>query len=192
MTTTDQLRTVLRDLEAKAKEMEIDKKLTVFADQADHFLRVAATKAGEYAAENRDRVESTLDKAGAKVDEKTDGKYHAYVGKVRAGVLVGMDWIVEQRAASQAPGGAAASDSPASSSSDAKASDSTASGRTGAPTTPSTHPDAGSTPAPSAGEDAADVTPPGSADSDSWVDVTDTPPFPATHDPSTEGPTDPQ
>ena len=34
MTTTDQLRTVLRDLEAKAKEMELDKKLTTFADQA--------------------------------------------------------------------------------------------------------------------------------------------------------------
>ena len=77
MTTTDQLRTVLRDLEAKAKEMELDKKLTTFADQADQFLRDAATRAGDYAAENRERVEATLDKAGAKVDEKTEGKYHS-------------------------------------------------------------------------------------------------------------------
>jgi ElaB/YqjD/DUF883 family membrane-anchored ribosome-binding protein len=97
MTTTDQLRTVLRDLEAKAKEMELDKKLTTFADQADQFLRVAATRAGDYAAENRERVEATLDKAGAKVDEKTEGKYNAYVGKVRAGVLTGVDWVAEQR-----------------------------------------------------------------------------------------------
>jgi ElaB/YqjD/DUF883 family membrane-anchored ribosome-binding protein len=97
MTTTDQLRTVLRDLEAKAKEMELDKKLTTFADQADQFLRVAATRAGEYAAENRERVEATLDKAGAKVDEKTEGKYNASFAKVRAGVLTGVDWVVEQR-----------------------------------------------------------------------------------------------
>lgn len=97
MTTTDQLRTVLRDLEAKAKEMELDKKLTIFADQADQFLRDAATRAGDYAAENRERVEATLDKAGAKVDEKTEGKYHSYVGKVRAGVLTGVDWVAEQR-----------------------------------------------------------------------------------------------
>ena len=97
MTTTDQLRTVLRDLEAKAKEMELDKKLTTFADQADQFLRDAATRAGDYAAENRERVEATLDKAGAKVDEKTEGKYHASFVKVRAGVLTGVDWVVEQR-----------------------------------------------------------------------------------------------
>lgn len=97
MTTTDQLRTVLRDLEAKAKEMELDKKLTTFADHADQFLRVAATRAGDYAAENRERVEATLDKAGAKVDEKTEGKYADSFAKVRAGILTGVDWVAEQR-----------------------------------------------------------------------------------------------
>ena len=71
MTATDTLRSVIRDLEAKAKEMELDKRLTTFADQADHYLRVAASRAGEYAAENRERVEATLDKAGSKVDAKT-------------------------------------------------------------------------------------------------------------------------
>jgi ElaB/YqjD/DUF883 family membrane-anchored ribosome-binding protein len=110
MTTTDQLRTVLRDLEAKAKEMELDKKLTTFADQADQFLRVAATRAGDYAAENRGRVEATLDQAGATVDEKTDGKYHASFAKVRAGVLTGVDWVVEQREAWTTPDAGTTSD----------------------------------------------------------------------------------
>ena len=105
MTATDTLRSVIRDLEAKAKEMELDKRLTTFADQADHYLRVAASRAGEYAAENRERVEATLDKAGSKVDEKTDGKYHAYVGKVRAGVLSGVDWVAEQRDAAESESG---------------------------------------------------------------------------------------
>ena len=163
MTATDQLRTVIRDLEAKAKEMEIDKKLATFADQADHYLRVAATRAGEYAAENRERVEATLDKAGARVDEKTDGKYHAYVGKVRAGVLVGVDWVAEQRET-------------------AGTSDATSSG-TGSS-------DADTSAATSAAGDAADVVPPGSADSDAWVDVTDDPH--PTDDPPTTDPTDPR
>lgn len=112
MTTTDQLRTVLRDLEAKAKEMELDKKLTTFADQADQFLRVAATRAGDYAAENRERVEATLDKAGAKVDEKTDGKYTASFAKVRAGVLTGVDWVAEQREGTGMPSASGSTSSP--------------------------------------------------------------------------------
>jgi ElaB/YqjD/DUF883 family membrane-anchored ribosome-binding protein len=99
MTATDTLLNVIRDLEAKAKEMELDKKLTTFADQADHYLRVAATRAGDYAAENRERVEDTLDRAGAKVDEKTDGKYHRTFDKLKTGVLTGVDWVVEQREA---------------------------------------------------------------------------------------------
>ncbi len=97
MTATDQLRTVLRDLEAKAKELELDKKLTTFADSADTLLREAAARAGEYAAENRERVEGALDRAEAAVDSRTEGKYHRTVDKVKAGVLSGVDWVVEQR-----------------------------------------------------------------------------------------------
>jgi ElaB/YqjD/DUF883 family membrane-anchored ribosome-binding protein len=185
MTATDQLRTVLRDLEAKAKELELDKKLATFADQADHYLRVAATRAGDFAAENRERVEATLDKAGSKVDEKTDGKYHSYVGKVRAGVLTGVDWVAEQRETpastdADAPAGAGAT-AGAGGTASATPTDSTTT------STSSTEEGAATT---SSVEDAADVVPPGSADSDAWVDVTDTPP--ATHDAEREDPTDPR
>ena len=60
MTATDQLRAALRDLEAKARELELDKKLETFADKADHALREAAVKAGDYAHDNRSRVEESL------------------------------------------------------------------------------------------------------------------------------------
>lgn len=181
MTATDQIRTVIRDLEAKAKEMELDRRLATFADQADHYLRAAATRAGDYAAENRERVEAGLDKAGTKVDEKTDGKYHSYVGKVRAGVLSGVDWVAEQRDPAETRATETEPDT-------TKPGDATASGTSGEPT--STASDAGPAAASAAPEDAADVTPPGSVDSDAWVEVTDD--APATHDPRTEGPTDPQ
>jgi len=180
MTATDQLRTVIRDLEAKAKEMELDKKLSTFADQADHYLRVAASRAGEYAAENRERVEATLDKAGAKVDQKTDGKYHSYVGKVRAGVLLGVDWVAEQRETDTTTDAGSSDAGPTSDS------DATASATSSDSTARSTDASATS----SATEDAADVVPAGSADSDAWVDVSDVPP--AVDDPTPQDPTDPR
>ena len=156
MTATDQLRAALRDLEAKARELELEKKLEAFADQADHYLREAAVKAGDYAHDNRGRVEETLDKAGAKVDEKTDGKYSRYVDKLKTGVLVGVDWVAEQRESSSTPSWAQGTRW--GSEPDAGAT--------------SSAPDAGATSsAPAAGPGA----PAGSADTGAWVDVTATP-----------------
>jgi ElaB/YqjD/DUF883 family membrane-anchored ribosome-binding protein len=169
MTATDQLRAALRDLEAKARELELDKKLETFAEKADSALRDAAVKAGDYAHDNRGRVEETLDKAGAKVDEKTDGKYTRYVEKLRTGVLVGVDWVAQQRESTSTPEWAQGT-------------------RWGS------EPDAGAAPTDAAPTDAAppapqdspvDAPPSGSADSDAWVDVTDTPP-------TAQGPTDPK
>ena len=166
MTATDQLRAALRDLEAKARELELEKKLEAFADQADHYLREAAVKAGDYAHDNRGRVEETLDKAGAKVAEKTDGKYTRYVDKLKTGVLVGVDWVAEQRESSSTPSWAQGTRWGSEPDAGASPSDSDA---------PAAVPDV------AAGSDA----PEGSADSDAWVDVTDTPP-------TTEAPTDPK
>lgn len=186
MTATDQLRAALRDLEAKARELELEKKLEAFADQADHYLREAAVKAGDYAHDNRGRVEETLDKAGAKVDEKTDGKYARYVEKLRTGVLVGVDWVAQQRESTSTPewaqgtrwgqepdaGAAPQDDVPPAAPADSA-------------------PGATTDAAPAATADSADAATPadappaGSADSDAWVEVTDTPP-------SAQGPTDPK
>ena len=186
MTATDQLRAALRDLEAKARELELDKKLETFADKADTALREAAVKAGEYAHDNRDRVEETLDKAGAKVEEKTDGKYTRYVEKLRTGVLVGVDWVAQQRESTSTPqwaqgtrwgtepdAGAAPQDDvpPAAPAQDVPTTDSAPTDSTSAAAADSTTP--------------ADAPPAGSADSDAWVEVTDTPP-------TAQGPTDPK
>src|SRR5918994_2196795 len=111
MNATDQLRAALRDLEAKARERELDKKIESFAEQADQFLRTAAARAGDFAAENRERIDAKLAQAGASVDSRTEGKYHSYVDKLRAGVLSGVDWVADHReparlvASTVAPGG---------------------------------------------------------------------------------------
>jgi ElaB/YqjD/DUF883 family membrane-anchored ribosome-binding protein len=188
MTATDQLRAALRDLEAKARELELDKKLESLADQADHYLREAAVKAGDYAHDNRGRVEETLDKAGAKVDEKTDGKYSRYVEKLRTGVLVGVDWVAQQRESTSTPqwatgtrwgqepdaGAGPQDDVPPTASSGSAPAEPGAT--TGAPAAAPADSGDAATP--------ADAPPAGSADSDAWVDVTDPPPA--------QGPTDPK
>ena len=178
MTATDQLRAALRDLEAKARELELDKKLETFADKADHSLREAAVKAGDYAHDNRGRVEESLDKAGAKVDEKTDGKYTRYVEKLRTGVLVGVDWVAQQRESTSTPEWAQGT---------------RWGGEPDAARAPGRRPadrtgrvDQAAPPATADSVDAAtpaDVPPAGSADSDAWVDVTDTPPTTGPHRP---------
>ena len=77
MTATDQLRAALRDLEAKARELELDKKLETFADQADHVpargrRQAPATTPPRTASASR----PALDQAGCQGRQKTDGKYH--------------------------------------------------------------------------------------------------------------------
>ena len=60
------------------------------------------------------------------LDEKTDGKYHSSISKVRAGVLTGVDWVAEQRdPADTKPGDATPGDATPG---DATASDAAASG----------------------------------------------------------------
>ena len=191
MTTTDQLRAALRDLEAKAREAELDKKIETFADQADRFLRTAASRAGELAAENRDRIDAKLTQAGASVDSRTEGKYHSWVDKVRSGVLTGVDWVAEQQRES-----ATASATPAS----APAEPATAEPATATPGTPTPAPASPATasPATSAGPTAAATGTPSTAgdlgdegitSEGAWAATTDT----ATDtDPVTEEPREPQ
>lgn len=182
MTATDQLRAALRDLEAKARELELDKKIEAFADKADAALREAAVKAGDYAHDNRGRVEETLDKAGAKVDEKTDGKYTRYVEKLRTGVLVGVDWVAQQRESTSTPAWAEGTrwgrepDAGTAPQDDVPPSPPATAGADTPPTGPTGPADSADAATP------ADAPPAGSADSDAWVEVTDTPP--AAQDPS--------
>lgn len=193
MTATDQLRAALRDLEAKARELELDKKLESMADQADHLLREAAVKAGDYAHDNRGRVEGAFDRAGSTVDEKTDGKYARYVEKLRTGVLLGVDWVAEQRESTATPSWAPTNRyghepeatpaaTPADAPTDTPEGSPTSAAWVDVTDTPADAPT--HTPADAPTDTPADL-PEGSATSDAWVDVTD----PA---PTAEGPADPK
>ncbi len=84
-------------LKAKLDELELERHLKEAAVQAEELARTAIGKAGEVVHTNSDKISAFLDKAGASIDEKTEGKYAEQVAKVRGLVDTGVAKIAEQR-----------------------------------------------------------------------------------------------
>ena len=97
MSTTN--KTIFDKLAEKADELELQRKAEELVDAATKAAHQAVEKVGAYTAENRDKVEGFLDKAAAKVDEQTDGKYADKVAKARAQASKGVAKLAEQRTA---------------------------------------------------------------------------------------------
>lgn len=84
---------------AKAKEWDIEGKAEKVASEVGKAATEAKEKAAVYADENRDKVSGALDKAGAKIDERTEGKYADRIAKAKKQVSKGVDKLAEQRPA---------------------------------------------------------------------------------------------
>ena len=84
-------------LKHKADEVHLQEKAKDFGDALVQMAKAAVAAAAGYAQENREKVDGALDKASAKIDEKTGGKHADTVVKVRASVDKGIDKIVEHR-----------------------------------------------------------------------------------------------
>lgn len=91
---------VSRKVKAKAEEWDVQGKAEKLAAEVDKVAHEAKDKAATYADENRDKVASGLDKAGAKIDERTKGQYADKIVKAKEQVAKGVDKLAEQR-----PGG---------------------------------------------------------------------------------------
>ena len=88
-------------IKAKAEELDLTGKLDKVGAAAKEALSEAKSKAGEVAHERKAQVEELLDKAGSKIDERTDGKYADKVekAKTKAGALV--DKVASNRPGAQ-------------------------------------------------------------------------------------------
>ncbi len=80
----------------KAEELDLEEKAEQLSEAAAKAARQAKEKAAKLADENRDKVGSALDKAGAAIDERTDGKYADKVAKAKQQVTKGVDKLAEQ------------------------------------------------------------------------------------------------
>ena len=92
---------VSRTVKAKAEEWDVQGKAEKLAAEVDKLAQEAKDKAATYADENRHKVAGGLDKAGAKIDERTKGQYSDKIVKAKEQVAKGVDKLAEQR-----PGGA--------------------------------------------------------------------------------------
>lgn len=89
--------TLIDTLIKKADELNLPTKAEQALRQADTYLTKAIEKAGQATHDNQDKVAAFLDKAGRTIDEKTQGKYHTAVTKVRTQVDKGIVKLAEQR-----------------------------------------------------------------------------------------------
>lgn len=89
--------TLIDNLIKKADELNLPTKAEQALRQADTYLHKAIEKAGQTTHDNQDKVTAFLDKAGRTIDEKTQGKYHSTVTKVRTQVDKGIVKLADQR-----------------------------------------------------------------------------------------------
>lgn len=92
---------VTRKVKQKAVEWDVQGKAEKVAAEVDRVAHDAKDKAAEYADDNRGKIREGLDKAGAKIDERTEGRYSDKVARAKDTVSGGVDKLAEQR-----PGGA--------------------------------------------------------------------------------------
>jgi hypothetical protein len=92
---------VSRKVKQKAEEWDVQGKAEKLATEVDKVAHEAKDKAAGLADDNRDKIRQNLDKAGAKIDERTEGKYADKVARAKETVAGGVDRLAEQR-----PGGA--------------------------------------------------------------------------------------
>ena len=99
---------VTRKVKQKAEEWDVQGKAEKFAAEVDKVAHEAKDKAAELADENRGKIRENLDKAGAKIDERTEGKYADKVAKAKDTVAGGVDKLADQRPGGATPPGSTA------------------------------------------------------------------------------------
>ena len=95
--------TITETLKTKLDEFELERRIDELTVATEKVVKRAIEQAGDLAHDNRDKVTTLLDKAGSAIDQRTDGKYHDTVGKVRAQVVSGVDKLATKRPTHHTP-----------------------------------------------------------------------------------------
>jgi hypothetical protein len=95
--------TFMDKLKRRAEELDLQRKADQLAVAATKAAKQAKEKAAELADQNRDKLGPVLDKAGAAIDQRTQGKYADRVAKAKVQVARGVDKLADQRTVGGAP-----------------------------------------------------------------------------------------
>lgn len=90
-------------------ELEIERHVTEASERAEETVGRAIERAGGYAYEHTEDLETWLDKAGATIEERTDGRYTETWTSIRGAITSGWAKLADRRALGEAvaplPGG---------------------------------------------------------------------------------------
>lgn len=96
MALSDQITPLLQKAQRLSEQYDLPGKAQKYGTQA-------LEKVADYTTENRTKVQETLAKAAATVDQRTGGKYTDKLDKAQAAAGKGLDKLAEQRTKRQDP-----------------------------------------------------------------------------------------
>ncbi|RYE78726.1 MAG: hypothetical protein EOO74_04865 [Myxococcales bacterium] len=96
--------TITETLKQKLDELDLDRRLNEFVDQAEQSFQTALSQAGGYVHERRADIDRLLDTATEKINTQTQGQYSDHVVKVRGHIAAGVDKLAAKRAGAEGPG----------------------------------------------------------------------------------------
>jgi hypothetical protein len=88
---------ITETLKQKLDELDIDRRLDEFVDQAERSVQSVLAQAGHYVHDRRGDIDRVLDSATETINTRTQGKYADQVIKVRGHVVAGVDKLAGQR-----------------------------------------------------------------------------------------------
>ena len=88
---------ITETLKQKLDELDLDRRLNEFVDQAEKATHSALSQAGNYVHEHREDIDRMLDTATGKINQRTQDKYADQVGRVHAQVLTGVEKLARKR-----------------------------------------------------------------------------------------------
>ncbi|MEI2779409.1 MAG: antitoxin [Tetrasphaera sp.] len=87
------------NLKKTIDDLDLDRRVQELTQLAHKTVADLKAQAGNLAHDNREKVDAWVAKAGAAVDQRTDGKYHDKVEKFGIAVGNAVDKVAEKRAA---------------------------------------------------------------------------------------------
>ena len=87
----------------RIEELDLERRLAIASEQGRQAMHRAVESAGSYAHQHRTDIAAILDKAGGAVDRRTDGKYAARVGTLKAQLNRGVARLADRRPTDPGP-----------------------------------------------------------------------------------------
>lgn len=88
---------ITETLKRKLDELDLDRRLNEFVDQAEKTAQTALRQAGEFAHQHREDIDQLLGNTTEKINQKTQAKYADRLDKMHGQVIAGVERLADKR-----------------------------------------------------------------------------------------------